>query len=99
MSVRIMCRATSITIAALLAALALSLNCEPALADNPVIYVDADATTGGDGQSWSTAYRYLQDALDEANSGGGSYEIWVAEGVYYPDEDSDGDHVAGAATE
>jgi predicted outer membrane repeat protein len=71
-----------------------------ALADASTIYVDADASPGGDGQTWGTAYRYLQDALDEANANGASdYEIWVAEGIYYPDEDDDGDHISGAMTE
>ena len=45
-----------------------------------VIYVDADASAGGDGASWATAYRYLSDALGFSN------EIWVAEGTYYPDQ-------------
>jgi len=35
----------------------------PAIAAGGVIYVDADASPGGDGTSWSTAYKYLQDAL------------------------------------
>ena len=48
-------------------------------------YVDAAATGGGDGTSWSTAYRALQDALDEANAdAANAYEIWVAAGVYTP---------------
>ena len=46
-----------------------------------IIYVDADASTGGDGQTWGTAYKYLQDALAVASSG----EIWVAAGTYKPD--------------
>ena len=48
----------------------------------PVLYVDKDAAEGGDGSSWETAYRYLHDALEHATGG----QIWVAEGVYYPDE-------------
>jgi len=47
------------------------------------IYVDADAPTGGDGRLWATAFKYLQDGLAVA---GPTDEIWVAEGVYYPDE-------------
>ncbi len=31
-----------------------------------VIYVDDDAVLGGDGRSWQTAYRYLQDGLSVA---------------------------------
>ncbi|MHC4707195.1 MAG: right-handed parallel beta-helix repeat-containing protein [Planctomycetota bacterium] len=52
-----------------------------------IIYVDSDADLGGNGQTWGTAYKYLQDALDDAESGD---QIWVAEGVYYPDEDEGG---------
>jgi predicted outer membrane repeat protein len=34
-------------------------------AGGKIIYVDDDAPPGGDGHSWQTAYRYLQDALQE----------------------------------
>ncbi len=48
------------------------------------VYVDADVTLRmTDGISWTTAYTNLQDALAVAEDG---TEIWVAEGVYYPDE-------------
>ena len=47
------------------------------------VYVDADATPGGDGTSWATAYDTLGDALANAIHGD---RIWVAEGSYYPDE-------------
>ena len=53
-----------------------------------VIYVDAGADLGGDGVSWGTAYKYLQDALYEPPAYGD--EIWVAAGRYYPDEDYEG---------
>lgn len=59
------------------------------LAQSPTILrVNANIAGGsGDGTSWANAYRYLQDALDEANANGSApYEIWVAAGVYYPDE-------------
>jgi len=53
------------------------------------IYVDVDASGLYDGSSWTNAYEYLQDAVDLANFNGSiDYEIWVAEGVYYPDEGS-----------
>ncbi len=63
------------------------------------LYVDRDATgTSHDGLSWSTAYTNVQEALDQANLHiGNNYEIWVAQGVYYPDEG--GAHRANAVTE
>lgn len=56
--------------------------------DSPRFYVDAAAPAGGDGATWLTAFRDLQDGLAaarEAVAGAGSAEIWVAEGVYTPD--------------
>ncbi len=50
-----------------------------------VIYVDDDASVGGNGQNWATPYRYLQDALTAAVSGD---EIRVAQGIYKPDENT-----------
>jgi hypothetical protein len=50
-----------------------------------VIYVDADAAFSGDGTSWAEAYKYLQHALQAAES---DDEIRVAKGVYKPDEDT-----------
>jgi len=47
-----------------------------------IIYVDADASPGGDGQTWDTAYKYLQDGLGTGISGD---QIWVAGGIYKPD--------------
>ena len=32
-----------------------------------ILYVDDDADPGGDGLSWDTAYRFLQDALATAS--------------------------------
>lgn len=70
-------------------------DCDPdeILLPSFAIAVDADAAPGGDGRSWATAFRYLQDALacvrDQSAPGqpcAGVTEIWVAEGTYYPDE-------------
>ena len=50
------------------------------------VFVDDDAAACGDGQSWATAYKHLQDALTAArNTGGTITEIWVAAGTYRPD--------------
>ncbi len=49
-----------------------------------VIYVDASSScAAGCGGSWANAYPKLQDALAAAANGD---QIWVAKGVYYPDE-------------
>ena len=47
------------------------------------IFVDDNASAGGDGASWASAHKYLQDALAVAEYGD---EIWVAEGTYKPDQ-------------
>jgi len=52
------------------------------------IYVDADATGANNGSSWTDAYRFLQDALTDADSSAKPAEIRVAQGTYRPDEDS-----------
>jgi hypothetical protein len=44
------------------------------------VYVDVDATSGGDGTSWQNAFTDLQRALDNT----GPIEIWVAAGIYKP---------------
>ena len=50
------------------------------------------------GQSWTTAYKYLQDALDEA-AVTPITSICVAEGTYYPDEDKNGGHMPDVRSE
>ncbi len=57
-------------------------------------YVDKDAKGAGTGLTWTDAYTNVQDAL--AVVAGGA-EIWVADGVYYPDvggEKADNDRSA-----
>jgi disaggregatase-related protein len=49
------------------------------------ICVDADAPPGGDGTSWATAFKYLQDALAVVDA---NDEICVAHGTYVPDQNS-----------
>jgi len=46
-----------------------------------IIYVDQDASGAGNGTSWSDSFTDLESALQVAQSG---TEIWVAEGVYIP---------------
>jgi hypothetical protein len=48
-----------------------------------IIYVKADATGANDGTSWEDAFVHLQDALVVAGSGD---QVWVAVGVYKPDQ-------------
>ena len=53
-----------------------------ATASAVVRYVDDDATAGGDGLSWATAHKYLQDALTATSA---YDEIRVAAGTYQTD--------------
>ncbi len=64
------------------------------------LYVDQSATGANDGSSWNDAFVHLQDAADSVNANPYTdYDVRVAEGVYYPDVDKDGDHVADDTTE
>ncbi|MHC4676184.1 MAG: LamG-like jellyroll fold domain-containing protein [Planctomycetota bacterium] len=60
------------------------------------MFVDASASFGGDGESWGTAYKYLQDALAGTISGD---TIYVAEGTYKPDQFDDPNYVPGDRTD
>ncbi|MHC4657996.1 MAG: hypothetical protein ACYS83_02310 [Planctomycetota bacterium] len=53
-----------------------------------IIYVDANTPDNNDGSSWAKAYKYLQDALSDAESSGDVNEIRVAQGIYKPDQNS-----------
>lgn len=51
-----------------------------------ILYVDDDAPTGGDGLSWDSAYRFLQDAFAYASDPDQEVkEIRVGQGIYQPD--------------
>ncbi len=53
-----------------------------------VLFVDDDAAPAGDGQTWDSAYRFLQDALAFASEpANGITEIRVGQGTYKPDRD------------
>jgi len=52
-----------------------------------IIYVNQNAPGGSleNGTSWANAYRFLQDAIDEADPTPSSkVEIWIARGTYKP---------------
>ncbi|UCG48171.1 MAG: right-handed parallel beta-helix repeat-containing protein [Phycisphaerales bacterium] len=52
------------------------------------IFVDDDAPLGGDGASWSTAYKYLRDGLlASLDPNRGISEVRVGKGAYKPDQD------------
>jgi hypothetical protein len=55
---------------------------------DPIRYVDDDALPGGDGASWETAFRFLQDALSASSRGDlETAEIHIAQGFYVTDRD------------
>ena len=58
-------------------------------AGGKIIYVDDDANAPGDGKSWVTAYRYLQDALADAKAADKPVEIRIAQGIYKPNQRTD----------
>ncbi len=57
-----------------------------------VLRVDDDAAPSGDGLTWGSAFRFLQDALAAAGPG---TEIRVAGGTYTPDADEAGNVTPG----
>lgn len=57
----------------------------PCLFPVPQAYVDKDATGLNNGTSWVNAFTDLQDALTAVEYYPNLREIWVAEGIYYPD--------------
>ena len=48
-------------------------------------YVDADAAGANDGTSWTDAFNRLADAMTPPPGCLNNYEIWIAEGTYFPD--------------
>lgn len=53
-----------------------------------VWFVDASRGDGGDGTSWATAFRTVQEGIDAANVSAGD-EVWVRAGVY-PEVETNG---------
>lgn len=64
-----------------------------------VIVVDDDAPAGGNGKTWKTAFRNLQDGLFTADVDLQIDEIRVVGGVYKPDLDEHGNVVPGSRSE
>lgn len=75
--------ATLLAVVFVLLALSIPSTIQIAQADGHVLYVKHDAIGANNGSSWANAYPHLQSALAVATAGD---EIWVAAGVYYPDE-------------
>jgi len=76
---------TRMSLARMFVCLAVALGAISTANAQPVRYVDDDASPGGTGLSWATAYNSLQAALaDAAGSGGAVTEIRVAQGTYKP---------------
>jgi hypothetical protein len=55
-----------------------------------ILFVD-QAVSGGaqDGVSWANAFPELAQALAHVQAGGEAQQIWVAAGIYHPEEGSD----------
>lgn len=62
-------------------------SCPASYASNRV-YVNSNAPGTNTGESWTNAFKNLQDAIKAAVYCGVK-EIWVAKGTYYPDRGSD----------
>lgn len=52
------------------------------------LYVNAAQTLSGNGISWATAFKTIDEALLNTGCLTGENEIWVARGVYYPARDT-----------
>jgi len=55
---------------------------------NRIFRVNAAGSVSGDGHSWQTPFRTVQEGIDAAAATGGG-EVWVAEGTYTPTTDSE----------
>jgi len=68
-----------------IAAVILTAGTVSAVTHGKTIYVDADTRGANNGTTWADAYKFLQDALSDANSSEKPVEVRVAQGVYTPD--------------
>ena len=76
----------------IMAVLLVGIHCSNAFG---IKFIYVDTTRNGNGSSWQKAYKYLQDGLANANSSYETVEIWVAEGIYTPDCNSDDPNGSG----
>lgn len=53
------------------------------LAAGKTVYVNGKVGASGNGTSWSTAFKFVRDALDNTREGD---QIFIARGTYYPDD-------------
>lgn len=60
-----------------------------------IIYVDNAATGSNDGSTWINAFKFLQDAIALASK---DDQIWVARGIYKPNQGKQPDRGERAAT-
>lgn len=63
-----------------------------------VIYVNAAAHNGGNGESWAHAFNNLQEALTKAAASSSPEQIWIAKGTYTPSEIYSPNGVTGGAS-
>ena len=96
MKVKYLSIVLALSLGVLLTLASLLMTGQEACASYRVLYVDRDASGPiYDGLSWTTAFTELQTARGIALSGD---EIWVAEGIYYPDYDPGSGRYTGYVT-
>lgn len=55
----------------------------PGVADAKTVFVNGAISKPGKGANWSTAFKYLRDALEQSSPGD---QIFLAKGTYFPDD-------------
>lgn len=58
------------------------------LAEAKTVYVNGAISKPGKGATWTTAFKYLRDALEQTSAGD---QIYLAKGTYYPDDGKTGE--------
>jgi hypothetical protein len=65
-------------------ALAVTVACSASATAQSVRFIRSDAPINGDGLTWTTAYREIFEALDEAATDPAISQIWIAHATYTP---------------